>query len=94
MPTVPVDALETQNVKAALIVGYRSIAGSVLGDMLHWQTHRLTKLICLKSPLNCKGESVSLFCLTDLPCFAWGVSRVSVLLYCMFAKEAERKRTK
>lgn len=62
--------------------------------MLHWQTHRLTKLICLKYPLNCKGEFVSLFCLTDLPCFAWGVSLVSVLLYCMFAKEAEMKRTK
>lgn len=64
------------------------------GDVLHWQTHRLSELICLKSPLNCKGESVSLFCLIDLPCFVWGVSLVSVLLYCMFAKEAERERTK
>lgn len=31
MPTVPVNVLETQNVKAALLVGYRSISGSAVG---------------------------------------------------------------
>lgn len=31
MPTVPVNVLETQNVKAALLVGYRSIFGSAVG---------------------------------------------------------------
>lgn len=80
--------------KAALLVGYRSISGSVVARCAALANPQTYQVDLLKSPLNCEGESVSLLCLTDLPCFAWGVSRVSVLLYCMFAKEAERRRTK
>lgn len=73
---------------------YRAARDTSQGNELSWQNHRLTKMMCFKSPLDCKGESISFFQSCWGALFCMGGHPASVLLCCMFVKKAERRRRK